>query len=44
MVVRDDQGCVVAALCKQINAPLRAVEAKAKAFEIGLQFVKDIGV
>lgn len=44
VVVRDDWGCVVAAMSKRINKPLGAVEAEAKAFEAGLQFAKDIGI
>ena len=44
MVIRDKEGRLGAALSKKIQAPLGAVEAKAKAFEIGLLFAKDIGV
>ena len=38
------KGRVVAALSKKIHAPLGVVEAEAKAFEMGLQFAKDVGV
>ncbi|XP_075665350.1 uncharacterized protein LOC142635016 [Castanea sativa] len=35
VVVRDDEGRVMGACCKQIRTPMGAVEAKAKAFERG---------
>ena len=44
VIIRDEEGRVVAALSKKIMAPLGAVEAKAKAFEAGLLFAKDIGI
>lgn len=44
MVIRDDEGRVEAALSKRIEAPLRALEAEAKAFEAGILFAKDIGI
>ena len=43
-VIKDENGSVVAALSRKIYASLGAVEAKAKAFEMGLQFAKDVGV
>ena len=43
VVIRDDKGRVEAALCcRKITAPMGAVEAEAKAFEVGLLFAKDI--
>ena len=44
VVIRDMEGNVKAALSKKINAPLGSVEAEAKAFEIGIQLVKDMGI
>ena len=44
VVIRDDAGQVVAALCKRIHAPLGPLEVEAKAFEAGLQLVRDIGL
>ena len=44
VTIRDDQGWVIATLSKKIPAPLGAVETEAKAFEAGIQFVKDIGI
>ena len=44
VLICDSHGQVVAALSKKINAPLGALEAKAKAFEDGLQFAKDVGI
>ncbi|XP_065634478.1 uncharacterized protein LOC136069648 [Quercus suber] len=44
VIIRDEQGLVVAALSQKINAPLGALEAKAKAVEIALQFAMDVGV
>lgn len=40
VLIRDDKGRVEAALCKKIMALVGAVEAKAKAFEVGLLFAK----
>ncbi|KAK9998387.1 hypothetical protein SO802_017990 [Lithocarpus litseifolius] len=44
VLVRYELGRVIAALSKRVQAPLGAVEAKAKAFEAGMQFAKDIGI
>ena len=43
-VIKDEKGSVVAALSRKIYASLGTVEAEAKAFEMGLQFAKDVGV
>lgn len=42
LLIRDSEGKVVGACSKKIQAPLGAVEVKAKAVEFGLQFVKDM--
>ena len=44
VIIRDKEGKVKAALSKKINVPLGPVEAKAKAFEMGIQFAKDVGI
>ena len=43
-IVRDANGLVVAALSKKIHAPLGPLEVEAKAFELGLEFAKDVGL
>lgn len=42
VVIRDDAGWVVAALCKRIHAPLGPLELEAKAFEAGFLLARDI--
>ncbi|XP_075673855.1 uncharacterized protein LOC142643195 [Castanea sativa] len=42
VVVRDEEGRVMGAYCKKIRAPMGAVEAEAKAFEVGIQFARDM--
>ena len=44
VLVWDELGRVIIALSKRVQALLGAVEVKAKAFEAGMQFAKDIGV
>ena len=44
VIIRDDTGLVVAAMSKKVKAPLGPVEIEAKAFEVGLQFAKDVGL
>ena len=44
IVIKDEKGSVVAALSRKIYASLGTVEAEAKAFEMGLQLAKDVGV
>nr|POE97702.1 hypothetical protein CFP56_06515 [Quercus suber] len=40
----EDKGRAIAALSKKIHAPSGVVEAEAKAFQMGLQFAKDVGI
>ena len=42
VLIRDAKGRVVGACSKKIMAPLGAVETKAKAFDFGLQFTRDL--
>ena len=44
VIIRDNKGLVIAALSKNIDAPLGPLEIEAKAFEVGLQFAKDVGI
>ena len=44
VIIRDNKGLVIAALSKNIDAPLGSLEIEAKAFEVGLQFAKDVGI
>ena len=40
VIIRDDNGLVVAAMCKKFHAPLGPLEVEAKAFESGLHLQK----
>ncbi|XP_075659550.1 uncharacterized protein LOC142629445 [Castanea sativa] len=42
VVIRDDEGRVMGACYKKLRAPMGAMEAEAKAFEVGIQFAKDM--
>ncbi|XP_065630205.1 uncharacterized protein LOC136067819 [Quercus suber] len=42
ILIQDANGKVIGACSKKIMAPLGAIKAEAKAFEIGLQFTKDL--
>ena len=42
VIIRDNKGLVIAALRKNIDAPLVPSEIEAKAFEVGIQFAKDV--
>ncbi|XP_050248972.1 uncharacterized protein LOC126696245 [Quercus robur] len=42
VIVRDWNGRFVAAMCKQIHAPLGPLEAESKVVEVGLQFAKQL--
>ena len=44
VIIRDEVGLVVAAMSKKVKAPLSPLEIEAKAFEVGLQFAKDVGL
>ena len=44
VLIRDEQGQVIAALSQKINAPLGALEVEAKAAEVALQFARDVGI
>lgn len=44
VIIKDDKGRIEGAMSKKIHAPLGAMEAEAKAFEVGIQFAKDIGI
>ena len=43
VVIRDDVGRIVTALCKHFHVPLGPLEVEAKAFEVGLQLAWDLG-
>ena len=43
-MIKDSYGQVITALSRKINAPLGALEVEAKAFEVGLEFARDVGV
>ena len=44
VIVRDELGRMEATMCRNLNAPLCAIEAKSKAVEVGLLFTQDIGI
>lgn len=43
-LIRDDRGRLEVAMSMKIRAPLRALEAEAKAFEAGIIYARDVGV
>ena len=44
VIVRDWHGHFVAAMCKQLHAPLGPIESESKVVEIGMQFAKQLGL
>ena len=44
VIVRDELGRVEAAMCRNLNASLGAIEIESKAIEAGLLFSQDIGI
>ncbi|XP_065639048.1 uncharacterized protein LOC136071544 [Quercus suber] len=44
VIVRDDLGRVEATMCRNLDAPLGAIETESKAIESGLLFAQDIGI
>ena len=44
VIVKDELGRVEATMCKNLDAPLGAIETKSKAIEAGLLFALDIGI
>nr|POE54787.1 hypothetical protein CFP56_47623 [Quercus suber] len=44
VVIRGHVGNFIAGLSKKFECPLGAIEVKAKAFEFGLEFGKDVGI
>lgn len=44
ILIRGDEGHLIGACSKKLDAPLGAIEAEAKAVELGLQFAKDMSI
>ena len=44
VIVRDKLGRVEAMMCRNLDAPLGAIETESKAIEAGLSFAQDIGI
>ena len=44
VIVWDLHGHFVAAMCKQLHAPLGPIESESKVVEIGMQFAKQLGL
>lgn len=44
VIVRDEEGNVVAVMCRKLDLPLGALETEAKALEIGVSFAEEVGL
>ncbi|KAK7820652.1 putative ribonuclease h protein [Quercus suber] len=44
VIVQDEVGNVVAAMCRKLDLPLGALETEAKALEIGMTFAEEVGL
>ncbi|XP_030959214.1 uncharacterized protein LOC115981185 [Quercus lobata] len=44
VIIRDEAGEVVAMLSKKWKCPLGAIEAEAKAMEVGVHFAREVGI
>ena len=44
VIVRNEEGNVVAAMCRKLDFPLDALETEAKALEIGVTFAEEVGL
>ena len=44
VIIKDDKERIKGVICKQIQEPLGALEAEAKAFKVVVQFAKDIAL
>ena len=44
VIVKDELGRAEVAMCRNLDAPLGAIETESKAIEVGLLFAQDIGI
>jgi len=44
ILIRDEEGRLIGACSKKIEAPLSAIEVEAKAVDLGLQFAKGMSI
>ena len=44
VVIRDQQGRLLVALCKKIRAQMGALEVEAKAYEVGVLLARHLGL
>ncbi|XP_030930265.1 uncharacterized protein LOC115955973 [Quercus lobata] len=44
VIMRDEDGNVVAAMCRKLDLPLGVLETEAKALEIGMTFAEEVGL
>ena len=44
VVIRDEEGQVIAARCRKLYTPLGPLESEAKAMEMGIMFAREVGI
>ena len=44
VIVHDEEGNVVVAMCRKMDLPLGVLEIEAKALEIGVKFAEEVGL
>ena len=44
VIMRDKEGNVIAAMCRQLDLPLSVLETEAKAIEIRMKFAEEVGL